>query len=45
MRNFAFLQQKQPTLYDLCDKAEQYCYTDANACLFKLGLAGEGMPK
>ena len=39
--NFAFLREKFPVLANFGGLAEQYCYTDANSCLIKLGMIGE----
>ena len=39
--NFAFLEEKFPVLANFGALAEQYCYTDSNSCLMKLGMIGE----
>ena len=39
--NFAFLQEQFPVLANFGGLAEQYCYTDSNSCLMKLGMIGE----
>lgn len=39
--NFAFLQGYFPVLANFGDLAEQYCYSDSNSCLMKLGMIGE----
>lgn len=39
--NFEFLAGKFPTLAQLGSTAESYLYSDANACLIKLGLFSE----
>ena len=39
--NFAFLKDKFPVLARFGALAEQYCYSDANSCLMKLGMIGE----
>lgn len=39
--NFSFLKDKFPVLAGFGTLAEQYCYTDANSCLMKLGMMGE----
>lgn len=39
--NFAFLQDYFPVLANFGSLAEQYCYSDSNSCLMKLGMIGE----
>lgn len=39
--NFAFLEGYFPVLANFGDLAEQYCYSDSNSCLMKLGMIGE----
>lgn len=39
--NFSFLQSAFPVLANFGGLAEQYCYTDSNSCLMKLGMIGE----
>lgn len=39
--NFAFLQKSFPVLANFGGLAEQYCYSDSNSCLMKLGMIGE----
>lgn len=39
--NFKFLEAEFPVLANFGDLAEQYCYTDPNSCLMKLGMIGE----
>lgn len=39
--NFEFLQKDFPVLANFGNLAEQYCYTDPNSCLMKLGMIGE----
>lgn len=39
--NFEFLEKEFPVLANFGKLAEQYCYTDANSCLMKLGMIGE----
>mgnify|MGYP001851940222 CR=1 FL=1 len=39
--NFKFLESKFPVLANFGGLAEQYCYTDPNSCLMKLGMIGE----
>lgn len=39
--NFAFLKDSFPPLARLGAKAEEYCYSDPNSCLIKLGMIGE----
>lgn len=39
--NFSFLETEFPVLANFGDLAEQYCYTDPNSCLMKLGMIGE----
>lgn len=39
--NFKFLETEFPVLANFGNLAEQYCYTDPNACLMKLGMIGE----
>lgn len=39
--NFEFLEKDFPVLANFGKLAEQYCYTDANSCLMKLGMIGE----
>ena len=39
--NFAFLQDQFPVLANFGSLAEQYCYSDSNSCLMKLGMIGE----
>lgn len=39
--NFEFLEKEFPILANFGNLAEQYCYTDPNSCLMKLGMIGE----
>ena len=39
--NFSFLQSTFPVLANFGGLAEQYCYSDSNSCLMKLGMIGE----
>ena len=39
--NFKFLESEFPILARFGNLAEQYCYTDPNSCLIKLGMIGE----
>ena len=39
--NFDFLDKDFPVLAKFGRQAEQYCYTDSNSCLMKLGMIGE----
>ena len=39
--NFKFLETEFPVLANFGNLAEQYCYTDPNSCLMKLGMIGE----
>lgn len=39
--NFQFLETDFPVLANFGGLAEQYCYTDPNSCLMKLGMIGE----
>ena len=39
--NFKFLESEFPVLANFGGLAEQYCYTDPNSCLMKLGMIGE----
>lgn len=39
--NFAFLEELFPVLANFGDLAEQYCYSDSNSSLMKLGMIGE----
>ena len=39
--NFEFLNQYWPVLAQIGAAAESYVYSDANACLYKLGMFGE----
>ena len=39
--NFSFLHDKFPALENLGILAEQYCFSDPNSCLIKLGMLGE----
>ncbi|RCX12753.1 type I restriction enzyme R subunit [Anaerobacterium chartisolvens] len=39
--NFGFLEKAFPVLSQIGNTAEDYLYTDTNACLIKLGLFGE----
>lgn len=41
--NFDFLADKFPSLANLGELAEKYCYSDANSCLIKLGMLGESI--
>ena len=41
MSNFSFLNDKFPVLANFGELAEQYCYSDSNSCLMKLGMIGE----
>ena len=39
--NFSFLQNTFPVLANFGSLAEQYCYSNSNSCLMKLGMIGE----
>ncbi len=39
--NFKFLETEFPVLANFGNLAEQYCYTDPNSCLMKVGMIGE----
>lgn len=39
--NFDFLQKDFPVLSNFGKLAENYCYSDSNSCLMKLGMIGE----
>lgn len=39
--NFAFLKKDFPVLFNFGQLAEEYCYSDSNSCLMKLGMIGE----
>ncbi|MBQ1334646.1 MAG: hypothetical protein IIY34_04765, partial [Clostridia bacterium] len=39
--NFSFLKGTLPVLANFGELAEQYCYSDSNSCLMKLGMIGE----
>ena len=39
--NFEFLSRYWPALAQIGAAAESYVYSDANACLYKLGMFGE----
>ena len=39
--NFSFLKNEFPVLANFGELAEQYCYSDSNSCLIKLGMIGE----
>lgn len=39
--NFDFLEKDFPVLANFGGLAEQYCYSDSNSCLLKLGMIGE----
>lgn len=41
--NFDFLNKEFPVLANFGRLAEQYCFTDANSCLMKLGMIGENI--
>ena len=41
MSNFDFLKKYWPALAQIGATAENYLYTDPNACLYKLGMFGE----
>ena len=41
MSNFSFLNDRFPVLANFGELAEQYCYSDSNSCLMKLGMIGE----
>lgn len=41
--NFDFLDKEFPVLANFGRLAEQYCFTDANSCLMKLGMIGENI--
>ena len=43
--NFEFLGQYWPALAVIGKTAESYLYTDANGCIYKLGLFGERVVK
>ena len=39
--NFSFLEKDFPVLFNFGQLAEEYCYSDSNSCLMKLGMIGE----
>ncbi|WP_303791184.1 type I restriction-modification system endonuclease [Anaerotruncus colihominis] len=39
--NFCFLEKDFPVLFNFGQLAEEYCYSDPNSCLMKLGMIGE----
>lgn len=39
--NFDFLEKEFPVLANFGQLAEEYCYSDSNSCLMKLGMIGE----
>ena len=39
--NFCFLEKDFPVLFHFGQLAEEYCYSDSNSCLMKLGMIGE----
>ena len=39
--SFEFMNRYWPVLYQIGSTAEAYLYSDPNACIYKLGLAGE----
>ena len=39
--NFEFLNRYWPVLYQIGSAAEDYLFSDANACIYKLGMLGE----
>ena len=39
--NFEFLNRYWPVLYQIGSAAENYLFSDANACIYKLGMLGE----
>lgn len=39
--NFEFLNRYWPVLYQIGSAAESYLFSDANACIYKLGMLGE----
>lgn len=41
--NFDFLNRDFPVLANFGKLAEQYCFSDANSCLIKLGMIGENI--
>ena len=41
--NFDFLSRDFPVLANFGKLAEQYCFSDANSCLIKLGMIGENI--
>lgn len=41
--NFDFLSRNFPVLANFGKLAEQYCFSDANSCLIKLGMIGENI--
>ena len=41
--NFDFLNKEFPVLANFGRLAEEYCFTDANSCLMKLGMIGENI--
>ncbi len=41
MSNFSFLNDKFSVLANFSQLGEQYCYSDSNWCLMKLGMIGE----
>ena len=43
--NYEFLKAYWPALSEIGKTAESYLYTDANGCIYKLGLFGERVVK
>ena len=39
--NFCFLEKDFPVLFNFGQLAEEYCHSDPNSCLMKLGMIGE----
>ncbi len=39
--NFEFLEKKFPILLNFCELAEEYCESNFNSDLMKLGMTGE----
>jgi len=39
--NFAFLEKYWPALAQICEAAENYLYSDPNACMYKIGAFAE----
>ena len=43
--NFEFLKEYWPALAQIGETAENYLYSDPNACIYKIGLFAERLEK